>query len=171
MYLHSLVARSFFCCTVCLSSRPHPTTTSLTIPSTRTCRTHPVEEAQDMRHFAFASRSLATWPSQMQAQVMSPKRFDKITSVDNDTTFNNEPISPTSRKPPTRATDKSVIPQCLNPLFCTFLMMILLFRKKARKACNRETVARQCECCRIDVKERLTEQLQCESEESQKILF
>ena len=52
-------------------------------------------------------------------------------------------ISPTSRKPRTRTPDNSVFPQCLNPLFCTFLMMILLFKEKAKKACNRETVARQ----------------------------
>ena len=60
-------------------------------------------------------------------------------------------------------------------------MVVLLFRHKAKKACNRETVAGQrereeredfCEqCCRVDVKERLTERYQCESEESQKILF
>ena len=36
-------------------------------------------------------------------------------------------ISPTTRKPRTRTLDNSVFPQCLKPLFCTFLMMILLF--------------------------------------------
>ena len=43
-----------------------------------------VVKAQDMRNSALASISLATWPSQMQTRVMSPK-FDNITFVDNDT--------------------------------------------------------------------------------------
>ena len=33
----------------------------------------PVLKAQDVRNSAHASRSLATWPSQMQTQFMSPK--------------------------------------------------------------------------------------------------
>ena len=90
----------------------------------------PILEAQDKRNSAPASRSLATWPSQMQAQVMSPKSStrsllwmmtrcsSKIRSI----------ISLTSRKIPTRTKDCSMFSQCLNPLFRTFLMMILLFR-------------------------------------------
>ena len=38
----------------------------------------PVLNAQDMRHSAHASRSLATWPNQMQTQVMSPRRSTSI---------------------------------------------------------------------------------------------
>ena len=61
--------------------------------------------------------------------------------------------------------------------------MILFLWKKAKKACNRETVARQRErkrrkrrfcdqCCRVDVKVKSTEQYEESfSEESQRILF
>ena len=74
-----------------------------------------------------------------------PNEFDKNTFVDDDTTLINDPNHnfPTSRKPRTRTPANSVLTQCLNILFCTFLMMTLLFRKKAKKACNRETVGGQ----------------------------
>ena len=66
-----------------------------------------------MRHSALASRSLATWPSQMQTQEgqgqeqgegqgegantgYEPKEFDKITSVDSDTMLINDPDHNTS---------------------------------------------------------------------------
>ena len=51
----------------------------------------PVLKPQDMRHSAPASRSLATWPSQMQTQVMSPKSSTRsITSADSDTVLIND---------------------------------------------------------------------------------
>ena len=128
----------------------------------------PVLESQDTRHSAHASRSLATLPSQMETQVMSPTSSTRILpwmmTRRSSTIWTT--ISPTSRKPRTRTLANSVFSQCLNPLFCTFLMMILLFKLKVKKACNRETVARQRErrkrmfcdlSCRVDVKERSTE--------------
>ena len=48
-------------------------TSTSTIPFRSTILPYfPVLKAQDMRHSALASKSLATWPSQMQTQVMSP---------------------------------------------------------------------------------------------------
>ena len=41
----------------------------------------------------------------------------------------------TSWKPHARTLDCSVFPQCFKPLFRTFLMVILLFREKSKKAC------------------------------------
>ena len=90
----------------------------------------PVLKAQDMRHSAPASRSLATWPSQMQTQVLSPKssrrslpwKMTRCSSTVRTT------ISPTSRKPRTRTLDNLVFTQCLNPPFRSVLMMILLLR-------------------------------------------
>ena len=98
-----------------------------------------------MRHSALASLSSTTWPSQMQTQIMSPKSstrsFPWMMTRCSSTIWTT--ISPTSRKPRTRTQANSVFTQCLDPLFCTFLMMILLFRWKAKKACNGEIVARQ----------------------------
>ena len=90
----------------------------------------PVQKAQDTRNAAFASRSLATWPSQMQTQVMSPPSSTRIIPwmMTRCSSTTRTTISPTSRKPRARTLDNSVFPQCLNPLFRTFLMMILLFK-------------------------------------------
>ena len=120
VYIHSPVARTFFCCTVCLRTSAHLHACA----HTRMAQVHekgfdrmcafvlhlafsllmshpsllfphgdfettpdydltddpvhtflpysPVLKAQAMRNSAPASRSLATWPSQMQTQVMSP---------------------------------------------------------------------------------------------------
>ena len=46
------------CCSRTVTSRPLPTTTSLTIPSTRSCRTYLSQKR----------RTFATWPDQMQTQ-------------------------------------------------------------------------------------------------------
>ena len=75
----------------------------------------------------------------------------------------------TSRKSHARILNSSVFPQCLKPLFRTFLMVSLLFREKSKKAClgkplldrerERERKRRFCDqCYRVDVKEKSTEQ-------------
>ena len=51
----------------------------------------PVLKAQDMRHSTLASRSLATWPSQMHSTGYEPNEFDKTTSVDGDTMLIDDP--------------------------------------------------------------------------------
>ena len=56
------------------------------------------------------------------------------TSVDDDTMLIGDPDHKNSRKPRTKTLDNSVFSQCLNPLFCTFLMMILLFRIESKES-------------------------------------
>ena len=77
--------------------------------------------------------------------------------------------------------------QCLNPLFRTFFMMMLLLKWKAKKACIGKPIGRERErerkrekgkrrfcdqCCIVDGKEKSTEQYQESfSSDSQKILL
>ena len=90
----------------------------------------PILKAQDMRHSALASRSLATWPYQMQTQVVSPESSTRSPPwmMTRCSSTIRTTISLTSRKTHTKTKDSSVFSQCLNPLFRTFLIMILLFR-------------------------------------------
>ena len=68
-----------------------------------------------------------------------PKEFDKISSVDGDTTPINDPdhdsISDFSKTTRENTGLFVVFPQCLKPLFRTFLRVTLLFREEAKKAC------------------------------------
>ena len=170
VYIHSLVARTFFCCTVCLRTSAHLHACAHTrmaqvsakkvfayvsflsiSPSPFSCLTHLLLSPYD-------SLSLSTFPSTHSCRTYlsskrracapphedekfgylamsalntgyEPKKFDKITSVDSDTMLIETSMkSPTSRKTHTRTLDCSVFSQCLNPLFRTFLMMILLFK-------------------------------------------
>ena len=79
----------------------------------------PVLKAQDTRNAAPASRSLATWPDQMQTQVMSPRSSTRslLCMMTRYSSTIRTTTSPTSRKPRTRTLDTLVFPQCLNPLF------------------------------------------------------
>ena len=131
LYTHSSVARTFFCCTVCLRTSAHlhachiyawlkgakkvlvahvsSLSPSRLLPSLMIHLSllflyghlevttpdydpaddpihmilpyFPVLKAQDVRHSAPASRSLATWPNQMQNTGYELNEFDKITSV------------------------------------------------------------------------------------------
>ena len=117
-----------------------------------------------------------------------PKEFDKIASVDDDATLindQNHSISDFS-KTTNENTSQSVFPQCLNPLFCTFLIGDFALETESKEGMHRETDCwterereekekgkrRFCDqCCIVDAKERSTERHQCESEESQKFLF
>ena len=113
-----------------------------------------------------------------------PQKFDKNTSVDDDTTLINDPdhnISDFSKTTRTRTLANSKVTQCLKPVFLTFLMMILLLRWKAKKACKQETVARQgerkgkenvlCSLLQSRFPRKVIELCEFELEESQKIQF
>ena len=79
--------------------------------SPQSCRTFPSARAQDMRHSAPASRSLATWPSQMQTLVMSPRsstRSLRWTVTRCSLTSRTSMKSLASRKTHTRTLDCSV---------------------------------------------------------------
>ena len=99
----------------------------------------PVLKAQNMRHSAPASRSLATRPDQTQTQVMSPTSSTRslLWTMTRCSSTIRTTISPTSRKPRRRTLDISMFTQCLNPLFRTFLMHAigkpLLDREKQKK--------------------------------------
>ena len=90
-------------------------------------------------------------------------------------------ISPTSRKNMIENTGRFGVSTVFeSSVSKSFSLVILFFKRKARKARNRESVARERkrrkrrfwdQWYRVDVKERLTERYLCESEESQKILF
>ena len=72
----------------------------------------PVLKAQDMRHSAPASRSLATWPSQMRTQVVSPKSSTRslLWTMTQCSSRIRTTISPTSRKPRTRTPGQCGVP-------------------------------------------------------------
>ena len=156
------------CCSRTVTSRPLPTTTSLTIPSNVLAV---LSRPKNARHaplctciakFGYLARSDAN------TFVMSPTSSTKILqwTLTRCSSTIRTTISPTSQKPRTRTLANSVFSQCLNPLFWTFLILILLFRKQRKHAIWKPLLDRErakgkrrfCDqCCRIDVKERLTE--------------
>ena len=122
-------------------------------------------QAQDTRHSAPASRSLATWPSQRQIHFMSPRSSTRSLPwmMTRCSSTIRTTIAPTSRKPRTRILDNWVFPQCLHPLFRTLKPLLDRNRRK-RRFCD--------QCCRIDVKEESTEQyLELFSSDSHEILL
>ena len=84
----SCFTRPCSCCSCKVTSRPLPATTLPTVTSTTSCRTFPTWKR---RSSALRTRTscLATWPSSFPTGH-EPKEFDKITSVDNDTTLIND---------------------------------------------------------------------------------
>ena len=139
----------------------------------------PVLKSQHMRHSALASRSFATWPSQIETQVMSPRSSTRSllwTMTRRPSTIRATITSLTSRKSHVRTLDC-----CLNPLLRTFLMIILLFKKKkTKKACignrllDRERKKREGSV--ISVAESMSKKswrnnIRCHSLQTQKILF
>ena len=84
------------CCSLTVTSRPLPTTTSQTIPSTRSCRTVRVLKGAGhaplrtcIAKFGYLTKSDAN-------TGYDPKKFDKNTSVNDDTTLINDPDQNTS---------------------------------------------------------------------------
>ena len=108
----------------------------------RSLRDHlPDPKARVKRTSARAPRSLATWPIPRTPQVMSPNSSTRLllwTVTRRPSTIRTTITSLTSRTPHARTLDCSVFPQCLKPLFRTFLVVIFLFREKAKKACLRK---------------------------------
>ena len=110
-----------------------------------------------------------------------PKKFGKKTSVDDDTTLINNPkhnISDFSKTTKENIRQFGVPTVFETSVSHDFFMMILLFRWKAKKACNRETVARQREreeregfVISVALSMSTKDQRNGISEESQKILF
>ena len=196
MYTHSPVARTFFCCTVCLRTSAHLhachtawlkaqvsvkkvfACVSLISPSrflplmihpssllflhghfetnpdydlTADSDIHmilpyfPVLKVQEMRHSALAIAMFGYLTRSDANTGYEPKEFDMITPwiMTRCSSTIRSTISPTSRKPRTRTLNSLVFPQCLNPLFRSVLMMILLFRWKAKHAVGKPLLDRE----------------------------
>ena len=84
----SCFTRPCSCCSCKVTSRPLLATTLSTVTSTTSSRTFPTWKR---RSSVLRTRTscLATWPSSFSTGH-EPKEFDKITSVDNDTTLIND---------------------------------------------------------------------------------
>ena len=115
------------CCSLTVTSRPFLTLTSTTFLPSFTC-----PKSAGQAHSRTSSEKHGYLAKSALNTGYEPKKFDKITSTDNDTMLIDDPdlneISLTSRKSHMRTLDCSVFSQFLNPLFRTFLMMILLFK-------------------------------------------
>ena len=113
-----------------------------------------------------------------------PKKFDKITFVDDDTMLINDLNQNFSDFSKKHIREHWTVPcshNVLNPLFRTFLMMILLFKETAEKACigktdcwterERETESMSKKGQRNGISVSVKSHRKSCSEESQKILF
>ena len=103
------------CCSRTVTSRPLPTTTSLTIPSTRSCRTY---LSWKRRTRATPHEHRGVW---LRGQIRSQHRLWAPNSSTRIlpwmmTRRSSTVISPTSRKPRKKTPAKSVFTKCLNPL-------------------------------------------------------
>ena len=103
-------------------------------PSSSNC-TRP--ESAGQAHFRTSAEEFGYLADPAHSTGYEPKEFDKVTSVDGDTTPINDldldSISDFSRKPHARVLDCSMFPQCLKPLFRQFLTVVLLFRERERE--------------------------------------
>ena len=133
------------------------------------CPRDPAELHRPKKRRSSAHRTrtscLATWPSPSPTQVMSPRSSTIILPwmmTRRSLTIQTTRKSLTSRKAHARILDSLVFHQCLNSLFCTFLIGE---SKESMQSGNRYLTEREkrkrrfCDqCCRVDVKERSTEQ-------------
>ena len=91
---------------------------------THLCRLLPDFDVPQRRTLRISARAPRSWGCLAKSGLHTgyePKEFDKITA-------DPDLHALTSRKPHARTLDCSVFPQCLKPLFRTFLIVMLLFR-------------------------------------------
>ena len=148
-----------------------PTTTSLTLTSTTSCRTFPTKKR---RSSALRTRtsSLANWPSSFLPQVMSPKSSTRSLPwiMTRRSSTNQTTVSPTSRKPTNENSGQFGVSTVFESsvLHVAHWWFCSLERKQrkqqSRNRCKRERERergkrRFCDqCCRVDVNEKSTEQ-------------
>ena len=110
------------------------------------CRTSPDPKARVKRTSARAPRSLATWPIPTHSTGFEPKEFDKITSVDGDTTPINDPnhdsISDFS-KITRENTEQFGVPKMLETSLSHVFHGEFALEREIQESTPRETVARQ----------------------------
>ena len=124
----------FFC--LCCSFTWHFETNLTDAPVRTILPNFPDPEARVKRTSAPATSSLATWPSPFSTQVISSRssmRKLPWTMTRRPSTVQTT-VSPTSRKSHARAPDNAGFPQCLKPLFCTLLMVILFFKIESKES-------------------------------------
>ena len=131
-----------------------------------------VLKAQNMRHSAPASRSLATWPSQMQTQVMNPTSSTRSLPwmMTRCSSKIRTTISPTSRKNAYENIGLFGVPTVFESSVSHVShddVALQIESKESMQSGNRcwaegnRSKRRFCDqCCRIDVKEKSTEQYQ-----------
>ena len=165
----SCFTRRCSCCSLTVTSRPIPTTTSLTLTSTTSCRTFPTKKR---RSSALRTRtsSLANWPSSFLPQVMSPKSSTRSLPwiMTRRSSTNQTTVSPTSRKPTNENSGQFGVSTVFESsvLHVAHWWFCSLERKQrkqqSRNRCKRERERgkrRFCDqCCRVDVNEKSTEQ-------------
>ena len=133
------------CCSLTVTSRPLPTATSPTHSSTPSCRTFPTWKR---RSSALRTRmgSLTTWPSSLLPQVTSPRRSTRWLPWTMTWHLTNDPDHDVFDFSKTRNRERWTI-RCSHSVcilcLARFSSVILFLREKAKKACDRETVARQ----------------------------
>ena len=126
---------------------------------------HPTARVKRTQHedeqFGYLAESVSN--------VMSPRSSTRILSwmMTRRPSTIRTTISLTSRSPQASTLDNSVLSQCLNHLFCTFLIGVIVPQRERKDSMLRESVARQrnkrkrrfCDrCCRVDVSEKSTGQ-------------
>ena len=142
----------------------------------------PDPKARVKRTSARATSSLTTWPSPSSTQVMSPKELDKITSVDDDTTPINDPNDNISdfSKTPRGCTGQFGVSTVFESSVLHVSHGDFVPQRESKESmqlgnrCKTERRKRKfcAQCCRVDVKEKSTEQHQESfSSDSQRILF
>ena len=151
----------------------HFETTFPTLTSTTFLPSFPVLKAQDKRTPARAPRSLAIWPSPVLSTGNEPKQPDKTTSVDGDTTPFKDPdhdsisdFSKTTRESTGLFGVSTVFEASASHVSCgDFALQRESKASMPRKPLQdrereRERGKRRfCDqCCRVDVKEKSTEQ-------------
>ena len=163
------ISPSFFSCFI---RRPCCSRTVTSTPRSRLhlpCRTSP--ESAGQANFRTSGEKFGYLADPTHSTGYEPKEFDQITSADGDTTPVNDPnydnVSGFS-KITRENTGLFGVPAMLEAArFRTFLMVNFLFREKAKAAStgkplldrDRGGKRRFCDqCCRVDVKEKSTEQ-------------
>ena len=94
-------------------------------------------ESEGQAHFRTSAEEFGYLADPTHSTNVAPRSSTStsVWTVTRPSTIRTTTASLTSRKTHARALDCSVFPQCLKPLFRTFLMVSLLFREQAKKAC------------------------------------
>ena len=106
-----------------------------------------VLKAQDMRHSAHASRSLTTWPSQMQTQAVSPTSSTRILPwmMTRRSPTIRTTISPTSRKPTNENTSQVGVLTMFGSSVSHVSLVMFFFRKQGKRAIGKPLQDREIE--------------------------